>query len=308
MRFLKTCSAALEKESGADMKIYNVGSVNVDHVYQVPHFVRAGETLASASLQQFPGGKGLNQSVALGKAGADVRHCALLNAADTWLIDVLREAKVDVSRIHRVSEPTGHAIIQVDETGQNCILLYPGANHCFTSSHFEQALDDAKEGDILLLQNEINGLAELFTLAHSKGMQIAWNPSPFDRSLLDLPLEYVTWWVVNETEGSGLTGLNAPEEILDAMSSRFPHSNVILTVGKNGSYFRNAEQRFHVPAVPTEAVDTTAAGDTFTGYFLAMIAKGKTITEALQIATKAAAISVSRKGAAVSIPWAQEVL
>ena len=127
------------------MKIYNVGSVNVDHVYQVPHFVRAGETLASASLQQFPGGKGLNQSVALGKAGADVRHCALLNAADTWLIDVLREAKVDVSRIHRVSEPTGHAIIQVDETGQNCILLYPGANHCFTSSHFAQALADAKE-------------------------------------------------------------------------------------------------------------------------------------------------------------------
>ena len=190
---MKTCSAALEKESGADMKIYNVGSVNVDHVYQVPHFVRAGETLASASLQQFPGGKGLNQSVALGKAGANVRHCALLNAADTWLIDVLREAKVDVSRIHTVSEPTGHAIIQVDETGQNCILLYPGANHCFTSSHFAQALADAKEGDILLLQNEINGLAELFTLAHSKGMQIAWNPSPFDRSLLDLPLEYVTW-------------------------------------------------------------------------------------------------------------------
>lgn len=289
------------------MKIYNVGSVNVDHVYQVPHFVRAGETLASHSLQMFPGGKGLNQSVALGKAGADVRHCALLNEADNWLTDVLREAKVDVSRVHTVSEPTGHAIIQVDEKGQNCILLYPGANHCFTRGRFEQALADADAGDILLLQNEINGLAELFELAHQKGMQIAWNPSPFEASLLELPLEYVTWWIVNETEGSALTGLEAPEEILDAMYSRFPHSNIILTVGKNGSYFRNAAQQLYIPAVTVAAVDTTAAGDTFTGFFLAMIAKGSDVRTALETATRAASISVSRKGAAVSIPWADEV-
>ena len=289
------------------MKIYNVGSVNVDHVYQVHHFVRAGETISSGSVQTFPGGKGLNQSVALGKAGADVFHCALLNAGDGWLVDVLRNANVNTDHVHTVSEPTGHAIIQVDERGQNCILLYAGANHCFNRQHFEQAIADAQEGDILLAQNEINGLAELFELAHEKGMQIAWNPSPFDADLLSLPLEYITWWIVNETEGSGLTGYDEPQDILDAMHSRFPHSNIILTVGKNGSYFRNARHQFYVPAVKTVAVDTTAAGDTFTSYFLAMIARGDGTKRALEIATRAASISVSRKGAAVSIPWMYEL-
>lgn len=290
------------------MKIYNIGSANVDYVYQVPHFVMPGETLSAASMQVFPGGKGLNQSVALGKAGAQVIHCSLVGEADGWLIEMLREAHVDTAHTQTVSAPSGHAIIQVDERGQNCILLFAGANHCFTAALFEQTLANAEAGDILLVQNEINGLAELFEIAHRKGLQIALNPSPFAENLRALPLQYVTYWILNETEGKGFTGLDKPEEILEALYSRYPDSNVILTLGKDGAYFQNAKQRLYVPAMTVNAVDTTAAGDTFTGYFLAMIAKGCSVGDAMQTATKAAAITVAREGAAVSIPWHYEVI
>ena len=290
------------------MKIYNIGSANVDYVYQVPHFVRPGETLSASSMQVFPGGKGLNQSVALGKAGADAVHCSLVGEADGWLIDMLRDAKVDTTYTEAISGPSGHAIIQVDEKGQNCILLFAGANHCFTAERFEKVLENAQAGDILLVQNEINGLKELFEIAHGKKMQIALNPSPFAQNLLELPLEYVTYWILNETEGKGFTGKENFADILDALYANYPDSNVILTAGKDGAYFRNAREQLFVPAKTVKAVDTTAAGDTFTGYFLAMIAKGSSVENAMQTATKAAAITVSRKGAAVSIPWADEVL
>lgn len=290
------------------MKIYNIGSANVDYVYQVPHFVRPGETLSASSMQVFPGGKGLNQSVALGKAGAQVVHCSLVGESDGWLIEMLRDAKVDTTYTEAISSPSGHAIIQVDEKGQNCILLFAGANHCFTPELFAQVLENAQAGDILLVQNEINGLAELFEIAHQKQMQIALNPSPFQESLLQLPLQYVTYWILNETEGKGFTGKEDFADILDALYANYPHSNVILTAGKDGAYFRNAKERLFVPAQKVQAVDTTAAGDTFTGYFLAMIAKGENVETAMQIATKAAAITVSRKGAAVSIPLVNEVL
>lgn len=289
------------------MRIYNLGSLNIDYVYQVPHFVRPGETLSSREMNIFPGGKGLNQSAALGKAGAEVIHGGLLNENDGWLIEVLRDAHVDTSRIRTLHQPTGHAIIQVEEGGQNCILLYPGANHLFTPEYAKKLLEDACPGDILLLQNEINCLDFIFEIAHAKGMQLVFNPSPFCKSLMELPLSYVNWWILNEVEGAELTGLQEPDGISDAMMETFPESNLVLTLGRNGSCFRNSALRLHVPAVPTEAVDTTAAGDTFTGYFLAMIARGAEVQTALQRASLAASIAVSRRGAACSIPWSHEV-
>jgi ribokinase len=259
-------------------------------------------------MQVFPGGKGLNQSVALGKAGANTIHCSLVGESDGWLIDMLRDANVDTTYTKAIPGPSGHAIIQVDEKGQNCILLFAGANHCFTAERFEKVLENAQAGDILLVQNEINGLKELFEIAHGKKMQIALNPSPFAQNLLELPLEYVTYWILNETEGKGFTGKENFADILDALYANYPDSNVILTAGKDGAYFRNAREQLFVPAKTVKAVDTTAAGDTFTGYFLAMIAKGSNVENAMQTATKASAITVSRKGAAVSIPWVDEVL
>ena len=289
------------------MKIYNLGSLNIDYVYQVPHFVRAGETLSSSDMQIFPGGKGLNQSVALGRAGADVIHGGLAGQGDDWLIDVLRSSNVNTDYVRQLSQPTGHAIIQVDESGQNCILLFAGANHCFTPEYIEEVLQDAEPGDLLLLQNEINHLDVIFETAHKKQMQIVFNPSPFDKKLLDLPLSYVKWWLLNEIEGNELTGETSPEAITECLLQKYPESNIILTVGKDGSHFKNAERAFHVPAVLTKAVDTTAAGDTFTGYLLAMIAAGEDVEKVMHIAAKASSIAVSRMGASSSVPWKEEV-
>lgn len=289
------------------MKIYNLGSLNIDYVYQVPHFVRPGETLSSANLETFPGGKGLNQSVALGKAGANVIHGGFIGGNDGWLAEVLKEANVDVSYLRTASVPSGHAIIQVNQEGQNCIILFAGANHCFTPEYVEKVLADAMPNDILLLQNEINDLPTIFEIAHQKGMQIALNPSPFDDALLNLPLNYVSWWICNEIEGKELTGKTNPTDILEELYTRYPHSNILLTLGEDGCVFKNASTTIHQPACKTTAVDTTAAGDTFTGYILAMVAAGKEVAEALQIATKASSIAVSRKGASCSIPLLDEV-
>lgn len=290
------------------MKIYNLGALNIDYVYQMPHFVLPGETISSLELNTFPGGKGLNQSVALGKAGANVVHGGFANKNDTWLVDMLRDSNVDVSYIGATDIPSGHAIIQVDPSGQNNIILFAGANHCFTPEYVEEVLKDAEPGDIVLLQNEINDLQTIFEIAHRKELQIAFNPSPFVEKLKELPLEYVSWWICNELEGQEFSGKSEPQEILDTMFELYPNSNIVLTLGSEGCLFKNATTQLFQPAQKVKAVDTTAAGDTFTGFFLSMIANGKEPAEALQIATNASAIAVTREGAASSIPFLKEVL
>lgn len=290
------------------MNIYNVGSLNIDYVYSVPHFVRPGETLSSMDMQISPGGKGLNQSVALARAGAQVIHGGRIGENGKFLAEILREAGTDVRCMETSAVSTGHAIIQVDESGQNCILLFPGANHSFTEEFIRKVLADAHPGDILLLQNEINGLDILFEFAAEKKLQIAFNPSPFQEDLLRLPLHLVKWWLCNEIEGRQLTGKQEPGEIVETMLRRFPDSNIVLTIGKDGCIFKNRSRTVCQPIFQVKAVDTTAAGDTFTGYFLAMIAAGKAIPDALRIASRAASISVSRMGASASIPTLEEVL
>lgn len=289
------------------MKIYNLGSLNIDYVYQVDHFVSAGETLSSDQMTVFPGGKGLNQSIALARAGATVIHGAILGSDGQFLIDTLLASGVDTDRIRRTDGSCGHAIIQVDRNGQNCILLFPGSNHKLDRNYIHQFLSDAEPDDILLLQYETNALDIIFEIAGEKKMQIVFNPSPFHTDILKLPLEQVTWWFCNEIEGEALFGSSDPMEIADNFARQFPDSNLILTLGSQGSLFRHAETQIGQAAYETEVVDTTAAGDTFTGYFMAMIAQGKGIEEALKIASRAAAISVSRNGASESIPFINEL-
>lgn len=290
------------------MKLYNLGSLNIDYVYTVPHFVSAGETLSGEKLEIFPGGKGLNQSIALAKAGVHVLHGAVLGEDGDSLLRTLSDAGVDVSRIDRTDERCGHAIIQVDRNGQNCILLYPGSNYAITKVYAEQFLRDAQENDLLLLQNEVNDPSMIFSIAKQKKMQIAWNPSPFHPDLPKLPLNDVTWWFCNETEAAAFFGDGQPEAIADRFAARFPDANLILTLGENGSLFRSGQRQLRQAAYPVSAVDTTAAGDTFTGYFLASLLKSHAVADALDIAAKASAVAVSRKGAASSIPTMQEVL
>ena len=289
------------------MRIYNLGSLNIDYVYAVEDFVRPGETIASLKLETNAGGKGLNQSVALAKAGAEVLHGGAVGQEGGFLKEILAESGADISRISESNTKTGHAIIQVNTDGQNCIILYKGANHSITPEYIEAFLSDAKKDDILLLQNETSCIKEAFDTAHKKGMQIAFNPSPFEKKLLELPLEYVNWWFVNEIEGAEISDKKEPNEIATELLKRYPDSNIVLTLGKNGCIFKNKEITLHQPIIESVVVDTTAAGDTFTGFFLACVAKGESIETALKTATKASSIAVSRKGAAPSIPYFSEV-
>ena len=289
------------------MKIYSLGSLNLDYVYSVDHFVRAGETLSSDKMEIFPGGKGLNQSIALSKAGSDVIHGGLIGADGKMLIDTMAEAGVNVSLVETRNASTGHAIIQVNKQGQNCILLFAGTNHMLDRDYIERFLANATENDMILLQNETNCLDIIFEIAHSKNMPIAFNPSPFNDTIKTLPLEYVDWWFCNEIEGEELFGSDDPDTIMKNFIEKYPKSNLILTLGKRGAAFINSNEKCHHPIFDYKVVDTTAAGDTFSGYFLNSVTNGYDMQSSLRRASLASSIAVSRKGASVSIPTADEV-
>lgn len=291
------------------MKILSFGSLNLDKVYSVNHFIRPAETMAAIELNEFSGGKGLNQSIALARAGAEVWHAGCVGADGTMLLNALQESGVDISLVRRLSCPTGHAIIQVNTEGQNCILLYGGANQQITPAQIDETLAQFAPGDMVVLQNEISNLSYLIEAAGKKGMVIVLNPSPMAPELLQMPLQYVSYFLLNEVEAKDLCGADVPEEEYpEKLMARYPGSRVVLTLGSRGCIYQDANTRIVHPACRVQAVDTTAAGDTFTGYFVAGIAAGESVEQALEEATKAAAISVSRRGAAPSIPLREEVL
>ena len=290
------------------MKILNFGSLNLDLVYQIPHFVRAGETLSTTGFSRNVGGKGLNQSVALAKAGAEVYHAGMVGADGEMLRTFLSENGVDVRFVRTIDQPSGHAVILVVPEGNNCIFLYGGANQCITSEFIQEALEPFGEGDFLVLQNEINAIDEIINAASEKGMQIVLNPSPIADNLAKLPLDKVSWFILNEIEGAELSGETEPDKILDKLTALYPHAKIVLTLGGDGSIYTDGKVRIPQQVYKVNAVDTTAAGDTFTGFFFAGMAAGVEPAEALKRASKASSISVTRPGAAASIPLLDEVL
>lgn len=289
------------------MKILNFGSLNIDYTYRVPHIVVPGETLTSKSLEVYPGGKGLNQSIALARAGAEVYHAGMIGADGRFLKQLCEESGVDVRYIREMETRTGNAIIQVSDEGQNCILLYAGANRENTKEYVDQVLEGFDAGDVLLLQNEINLVDYLMEAAKQKQMTVVLNPSPFDDYMKGCPLEKVDIFLMNEVEGNQITGKVEPNEILQDMHFRYPQAKVVLTLGEKGAIYSDGKVSFCQSAIQTKAVDTTAAGDTFTGYYLAAVLDGQTPKEALLRAARASAIAVSRAGASISIPNKQEV-
>ena len=289
------------------MKILNFGSLNIDHVYAVDHFVKAGETVSSVSMERHVGGKGLNQSVALARAGAKVFHAGRIGEDGRFLVGYLDKAGVDTSSIEVSEQPTGNAVIQVDKSGQNCILLCPGANMTVCEEMIDRVLSKFGKGDMIVLQNEISSVGIILEKAKERGLVTVLNPSPVSRALCDYPLNLVDWFILNEIEGKELTGKSDPCGILSEMFAKYPRSEVVLTLGEKGAIYGSSEGYISVPAEKCRAVDTTAAGDTFTGYFFASIAKGKAPYQALKTAAHAAAIAVTRKGAAESIPCLNEL-
>lgn len=294
------------------MRILNFGSLNIDYAYDVDHFVRAGETLASRALNRYPGGKGLNQSIALARAGASVIHAGKVGADGKFLVDLLATNDVDTSLVAVSNdERTGHAIIQRDPAGNNCILLYGGTNKTVDDELIESVFSRVSECDWLLLQNEISNLAHIVTLGKRHGMRIALNPSPAGGIQDVLNLDLIDLLILNEIEASAFTGLSAtasPEDLARGLIEKYPRAAIVLTLGKSGSmYLEGDAEPVFQEAYTVRAVDTTAAGDTFTGYLLAGIIAGDGIRASMMHASAASAIAVTRPGAAVSIPKKSEV-
>lgn len=289
------------------MKILSFGSMNLDNVYRVPHTVRPGETLSSLDMEVFVGGKGLNQSIAMSRAGLSVFHAGLVGEDGEPLLDALRESGVDVSFVQKIPGKSGHTVIQVEDGGQNAILLYGGSNRRLALGQIDETFAHFSPGDCLVLQNEVNCLPELIAKGAERGFFIALNPSPYNEIIDQCDLSAVSLLLINEIEGAGISGKEKPVEILDGLLSRYPETKIVLTMGAEGAYYRDSGQTLFQGAFPVKAVDTTAAGDTFTGYFLQGLLAGLPLAETLRRGAMAAALAVSRKGASPSIPCREEV-
>ena len=287
------------------MKILCFGSLNIDYVYRVPHFAARGETLASTELGVFSGGKGLNQSIALARAGAEVWHAGAVGAEGGFLVEELAAAGVHTEFVRILDAArTGHAIIQRDDAGNNCILLYGGANRAVTRDMIDATLAHFSAGDVLLLQNEISEGHYAALCAKERGMRVVLNPSPMEESLLPLfPLAYLL--LLNEVEAAQFLRLpadTAPEDLMAGLRQRLPGTDLVLTLGERGALCICGETLLRQRAFSVRTVDTTAAGDTFTGFFLASLLEGGEIRDALRLASAAAAYAVTQPGAAPSIP------
>ena len=292
------------------MKVLNFGSLNLDYVYDVDHFVREGETISSADMNVFCGGKGLNQSVALAKAGVKVYHAGAVGSADgAMLLEALSDVGVDISYVKRYDMSSGHAIIQKNRAGNNCILLYGGANQNIGIDFIKEVLKDFDKGDILLLQNEVSNLSFIIDEGYKRGMSIVLNTSPINEKIFECDLEKVEYLILNEIEAADILGASdtGEDELIEKLTKRFPGMKIVLTLGEKGSVYVDKTQKIRQEIYKVDAVDTTAAGDTFTGYFIAGLVAGTDVAASLKQATRAASITVSRKGASPSIPFAKEV-
>lgn len=289
------------------MKILNLGSLNIDYVYKVDKFLLPGETKSSLSMDIHCGGKGLNQSIAASKAGNDVYHAAFLGRDGQMLKDAMIKNGVDVSMIRDHEEVSGHAIIQLDEKGQNCILLYGGTNQCLTEEFIDEVLDKFGNEGLLILQNETNLVGYIIDKAADKGLQVALNAAPMNEKVLTYPLDKLSWLVVNEVEGMQIAGCSNEEEIIDTLKEKYPKCKILLTLGSRGACCYVDGKLYKIGCHKVDVVDTTAAGDTFTGYFFFGILNNYSIEDALKLATTASAICVGKNGAADSVPFKEEV-
>lgn len=280
------------------MTVYNLGSINLDHVYRVPHLPAPGETLSALEYDLGLGGKGANQSVAAARAGALTRHLGAVGPEGGWALDQLHGYGVNVSRVTIGSTPTGHAIIAVDQAAENAIIVFPGANRTIDPAALPAMLEDALPSDTLLLQNETSAQVEAAMLARQKGMRVVYSAAPFEAASVRAILPHISLLVVNEGEAAQLT----------AALGHAPQIDMIVTKGAQGAEWISPEHPpLFQPAFPVQPVDTTGAGDTFIGTLVAGLDLGLPRAEAMRRAAAASALQVTRPGAAQAIPTADEV-
>ena len=289
-------------------RILNFGSLNIDIVYSLDHIVRPGETVSSEEINTFCGGKGLNQSVAIARCGLEVYHAGKIGRDGAIIREALDGTGIKCDFLLESEGRTGNALIQKDKSGQNSIILFGGTNKEITAGEIGQILEQFSENDILISQNEISNVPYLLEEARKRKMKIAFNPSPMEDWIKNTSLEGITWLVINEIEGEDITGSSRPEEIVKRLLEKYPDICVVLTLGKNGVIYSDKSGQFRHDAYNVKVVDTTAAGDTFLGYFIGSIAKGSDIPTSLKIASLASSLAVSKAGAVSSIPTIEMVL
>ena len=283
------------------MTIWNLGSINIDHVYHLPRLPRPGETLAATALTEGLGGKGANQSVAAARAGARVRHLGAMGQGGAWARDRLAEAGVDVSGIaQRPDMATGHAIILLDGDAENAIVLHPGTNRAIDEDALVRSLAEMRPGDTLLLQNETNGQLAAARAARAQGARVIYSAAPFDIAALRPLLDHIDIIAMNEHEAA---------ELAAAHPGDLPVAGLLITRGAAGADYRDLTTglRHEQAAFAVTPVDTTGAGDTFAGYFAAGLDAGASVPDALRMAAAAAALKVTRAGAGDAIPTRAEV-
>lgn len=283
------------------MTIWNLGSINIDYSYRLPHMPQPGETLSASEFRKGLGGKGANQSLAAARAGANVVHLGAAARADDWVIGRLTASGVDTTHIVRHhDQATGHAIILLDDEGENSIVIHGGANRSLTQDQFKSAIARMKGGDFLLMQNETNMQAELAQVAAKRAVRVVYSAAPFDIDALRAVLPHVAILALNEGEAAALAA---------ALGEDPPVEGMLVTRGAKGAEYRDLRggRHFEVPAFPVDVVDTTGAGDCFAGYFVAGLDRGDDIPTALRLAAAAAAVKVTRAGAGDAIPKREEV-
>ncbi len=294
------------------MAILNFGSLNYDHVYNVENFVVGKETITASGYNVYLGGKGLNQTIAIARSGGNVWHAGCVQNGDVDMVAFLQENSVNASLILQKNQPSGHAIIQIDSKSQNSIIVYGGANVALSEADVDFVLGHFEKGDFLVLQNEINCLGYAVEKAHQKGMIIALTPAPINENLADVDFSKISYLLLNEVEGAYFADMQDFRgddfgEIAKKLAEKFPTTHIVMTIGSKGVIYAFGEEMVRVAGRVVKAVDTTAAGDTFAGYFISMISHGMNVENALQTANVAASISVTRSGASPSIPRIQEV-
>jgi len=283
------------------MTIWNLGGINADYVYSVPHIPAPGETLDGSNRQVYLGGKGANMSVAAARAGSHVRHIGAVGADGRWAVDRLMEYGVDPRTIVQVETETAHAMIFVANDGENGIVVYPGANRAIPEESLKLALTQAETGDWFVTQNEVNLQLEGAKLAHDMGLKVAYAAAPFDADITKQMLPYLDFLILNEIEA---------DQLKDA-TGKHPNDlsvkDVVVTQGAKGAVWFGAQGAVQIDAIPVTPIDTTGAGDTFTGYVLSGLDRGQPMQQALKTAALAAAIMVTRRGTADVIPDLAEV-
>lgn len=285
------------------MTIYNLGSVNVDMVYRVTHLPAPGETLAATSYSLGLGGKGANMSVAAARAAARVRHIGSVGKDGSWTVARLLEYGVDTTHIATVPDATGHAVINVDDNGENAIVLWPGANATISENQIGAALSEASPGDILVLQNETSGQVSAARMAQDLGLRVIYAAAPFDVTAVKAVLPFADMLVMNEIEAQQLV------EALGVHLKDLDVADIIVTLGARGCrwYQNSAGSETDFAAIKVDPVDTTGAGDTFTGYVIAGLDRGMPMAQSIALAAQAAALMVTRLGTADVIPDLKEV-